>query len=154
MMLSMLSSVAGGVGRGLFAGAFGTAVMTASSTIEMKLRGRKASSAPADAAEKVLGVEPKSESDEQRFSTLVHFGYGTGWGAVRGVLGAVGIDGVVATIIHFGLVWGAEQMMLPRLKVAPPVKEWGAQEIAIDGFHHLVYATATGVAFDLVEDNA
>lgn len=153
-MLSRLSSMAAAIGRGLFAGAFGTVAMTISSTIEMKLRGREASTTPADAAEKVLGVEAKSDSDEQRFSTLVHFGYGTGWGAVRGILGAAGIAGPTATLLHLALVWGAEQLMLPRLKVAPPVKEWGAEEIAIDGFHHLVYATATGLAFDVLEDNA
>jgi hypothetical protein len=35
--------------------------MTLSSTIEMKLRGRPASSTPAQAAAKVLGVEPVDE---------------------------------------------------------------------------------------------
>lgn len=49
--------VAGAVGRGLSAGMAGTALMTLSSTIEMKVQGREASSAPADAAAKVLGVD-------------------------------------------------------------------------------------------------
>ena len=113
-MLSTLSSIAGAMGRGLFAGAFGTALMTVSSTIEMKLRGREASSTPAGAAEKVLGIEPKSNSDEQRLSTWVHFGYGTGWGAARGFLAAAGIGGRTATLLHLALVWGAEQLMLPE----------------------------------------
>ena len=39
--------VAGAVGRGLAAGVAGTALMTLSSTIEMKVQGREASSAPA-----------------------------------------------------------------------------------------------------------
>jgi hypothetical protein len=45
-----LGDVAAAVGKGLFAGAAGTAAMTLSSTIEMRLRRRPASSAPADAA--------------------------------------------------------------------------------------------------------
>ncbi len=68
--------LASSVGNGLFAGAIGTAAMTASSTPETKARGRAASTAPADAAGKVLGVEPKNEAGEVRFATLVHWGYG------------------------------------------------------------------------------
>jgi hypothetical protein len=46
--------------------------MTASSTLEAKLRGRGASLTPAQAAQKVLGVEPIDEGSEARFSNLVH----------------------------------------------------------------------------------
>ncbi len=81
-----LGDVAARVGKGLFAGAAGTTAMTVSSTLEMKIRGRQGSSAPAQAAAKVLGV-------------------------------------------------------------APPFWQWGAKEVAIDPFHHLVYAGATGVAY-------
>ncbi len=57
-----VGDLASSVGKGLFAGAVGTAAMTVSSTLEMKARGRAASMAPADAAGKVLGVEPKDEA--------------------------------------------------------------------------------------------
>ncbi len=36
--------------------------------------------------------------------------------------------------------------MLPALGVASPFWRWGAKEIAIDAFQHLVYAGATNVA--------
>jgi hypothetical protein len=52
--------------------------MTISSTIEQKARGRKPSDAPAQAAAKVLGVSPVGEDEKNRFSNLVHWGYGTG----------------------------------------------------------------------------
>jgi hypothetical protein len=146
-----LGDVATAVGKGLFAGAAGTVAMTASSTIEMKLRGRSASSAPATAAAKVLGVEPKGQREEARFATIVHWGYGTSWGAVRGLIGAVGLKGLRADVAHFGAVWGSEQVMLPALGVAPPFWEWGAKEISIDAFHHLVYAGATGVAYAMLD---
>ncbi len=67
-----LGDVAAAVGKGLFAGVAGTGAMTVSSTIEMKLRGRGASTAPAQAASKVLGVEPKDEASEARFSNVVY----------------------------------------------------------------------------------
>jgi hypothetical protein len=146
-----LGDVAAAVGKGLFAGAAGTAAMTLSSTIEMRLRRRPASSAPADAAAKVLGVEPKGEKEEARFSTLVHWGYGTSWGVARGLLGAAGLRGVQAAAAHFGAVWGSEQIILPALGVAPPLWEWGAEEVAIDTFHHLVYASATSLAYTLLD---
>ena len=43
-------------------------------------------------------------------------------------------------------------MTLPALDVAPPSIFWGKQEVAIDAFHHLVYATATGVAYELISN--
>src|ERR687895_1842747 len=146
----MLGDLPAAVGKGLFAGAAGTAAMTASSTLEMKLRGRPASSTPALAAAKVLGVEPVDEEAEARFSNLVHWGYGTAWGGPRGLLAAAGLSGPAATAAHFGVVWGSEQVMLPALGVAPPLTEWGAKEVAIDALHHLVYAGATGVAYSLL----
>ncbi len=146
-----LGDVAADVGRGLFAGLLGTAAMTVSSTAEMKIRGRPASNAPAVAAGKVLGVEPKDEEGEARFSTLVHWGYGTGWGAVRGLVGTAGLEGPAAAAAYFGAVWGTEQVMLPALDVAPPFWTWGAKEVGIDAFHHLVYATATSVAYSVLD---
>ncbi len=142
-----LGDIAAAVGRGLFAGAAGTVAMTASSTIEAKLRERGSSSAPADAAGKVLGVQPRDEAGKARFSNVVHWAYGTGWGAVRGLLHVAGIDGGRAVATHFAAVWGSAQVMLPALDVAPPPWESELEEVAIDAFHHAVYAVATGVAF-------
>ena len=127
-----LGDVAAAFGKGIFAGVAGTAVMTISST-------------------KVLGVQPMDEESEARFSNLVHWGYGIAWGGVRGLLGVAGLSGPAATAAHFGAVWGTEQVMLPALKVTPPLTEWGVQEVAIDALHHLVYAGATGIAYSLLD---
>ena len=137
-----LGEIAASVGKGLFAGVAGTAAMTVSSTLEMKIRDRQASNAPAEAAGKVLG-----DSEQARFSNLVHWGYGTLWGTVRGLIDAAGLEGKEAAAAHFLAVWGSEQVMLPALGVTPPFWQWGAKEVAIDAFHHLVYAGATGVAY-------
>jgi hypothetical protein len=77
-------------------------------------------------------------------------GYGTGWGAVRGVLAAPGLPALAATTAHLAMVWGTEQLMLPALGVSPPATQWGAKEIAVDGWHHMVYAAATGAADELL----
>lgn len=142
-----IGGISGDIGRGLAAGLAGTAAMTVSSTIEAKLRHRDSSSAPADAASAVLGVKPIDDHAQQRFNNIVHWGYGTGWGAVRGALHALGLGPVGGSVAHLGAVWGAEQVVLPTTGAAPPATEWGGREIAIDLFHHVVYATATGLAF-------
>jgi hypothetical protein len=85
-----LADAAASAGVGVLAGLIGTAAMTISSTVEMRISGREASSTPADAAGVVLGVKPVDDAGAQRFGTAVHWGYGSGWGAVRGLLGAIG----------------------------------------------------------------
>lgn len=125
----------------------GTAAMTVSSTVEMRARDRAASSATAQAAGKILGVQPASEQAQQRLSNLVHWSYGTGWGAARGLMGAAGVSGARAVWLHFLLVWGAELAMLPSLGVAAPPWKWSGTELAIDVLHHGVYATATSAAY-------
>jgi len=149
-----LGDTAAAVGRGLFAGAAGTAAMTVSSSLEAKLRERGSSSAPADAAGKVLGVQPRDPAGQARFSNVVHWSYGISWGSARGLLDAAGIDGAKATGLHFAAVWGSSQVMLPSLDVAPPPWKSPPEEIAIDGFHHAVYAVVTGIAFALLGRDA
>ena len=136
------------VARGLLAGAIGTAAMTVSSTIEQKLRGREASTAPADAAMKVLGIEGFcDDAAKSRFSNAVHWAYGTAWGVPRALLDAAGLNPAAATGAHGAALWGSEQVMLPALGVAPPLWEWGVAEIAIDALHHAVYTVATSLAY-------
>jgi hypothetical protein len=142
------------IGRGLVAGFAGTAAMTVSSTVEQKLRRRAASSAPADATAKVLGISGfDTPSAHARFSFLSHWGYGTGWGLVRAAIGALPLSPAAATAAHGAAVWGNEQVMLPALDVAPPINLWGGREIAIDAWHHLVYASAAGVAYELLSND-
>jgi len=99
----------------------------------------------------VLGVQPRNDAGKARFSNVVHWAYGTSWGTVRGLLHAAGLDGTKATALHFTAIWGGAQVMLPALDVAAPLWESEPKEIAIDAFHHLVYAGATGIAFNALE---
>ncbi len=147
----MLNRFACEIGKGLFAGLAGTVAMTVSSTIEMKATGRKSSDAPAQAAGNVLGVSPVGEDEKKRFSNLVHWGYGTSWGAIRGVIGAAGLSGAPAAATFWGAVWGAELVMLPALGVAPPATEWGAKELGVDAWHHAVYAGVTSAVYEALD---
>jgi hypothetical protein len=151
---SVLPGLAAVIGKGLVAGAVGTAAMTVSSTVEMKLRGRKPSDAPARAASKVLGLEPIGEAEWRRFSTVVHWAYGTLWGSVRGLLAALDVPGTPAVTVHLAAVWGFELMMLPTLGVTPPATQWGWTEVVIDAWHHSVYAGVTNLAYVTLDRKA
>ena len=146
-----LSELASAVGKGLFAGIAGTAAITASQMIEMKLSGRASSNTVSTAAGKALGVQPRNSEGRRRFTNVMHWAYGTAWGAARGLLSASGLREPAASTLHFLAVWGAAQVMLPALDAAPPATEWDAEEVAVDVLHHVVYAAATGAAYEFID---
>jgi hypothetical protein len=149
--MNVLSILSSAIGRGLLAGLAGTAAMTVSSTAEARLRRRAPSTAPARATAKMLGIkEFDSDLAAARWNDLSHWGYGTSWGVLRGLLDVAGLSPRAATAAHGAAIYGAAQVTLPALEIAPPAIFWGAEEIAIDAFHHAVYATATGVAYELI----
>jgi hypothetical protein len=135
------------VGRGLVAGLVGTAAMTVSSTIETTLRHCPPDTAPADAMSKLLGLKFKNQQAKLRFSNLFHWGYGTGWGAVRGVLDALDVDDDRAALLHFVALWGSEAVTLPALEVAKPINEQPEADVAMNIFHQAVYIVATSLAY-------
>lgn len=139
--------LAGAFGKGLAAGLIGTAVMTVVQTIEMKLTDREPSNVPAEAVEKVFGIQPRDEKAEQRLAHFVHFAYGTAWGGVLGLLEQTRLGKVGAPAVHLATVWGAAAAMLPALDLAPPPTEWSKQEIGTDVLHHAVYSAAAGAAY-------
>ena len=151
-MRQLANTVGSSIGKGLLAGFAGTAAMTVSSSLEARLRHRAASSAPARATAKVLGIkEFEDDIAAARFNDLSHWGYGTVWGVVRGLLGATGMSPRAASAAHGAAVWGSAQVTLPALEVAPPFVFWGKKEVAIDLWHHAVYALATGLAYKLID---
>jgi hypothetical protein len=149
------NTIATAVGKGLIAGLAGTAAMTVSSTVEARLRGRAPSSAPARATAKVLGIaEFEDDVAKARFNDLSHWGFGTSWGILRGLLGATGLPPTTATALHGAAVYGNSQVMLPALEIAPPSIFWSKEEIAIDALHHAVYAVAAGLTYETLSNGA
>jgi hypothetical protein len=100
----------------------------------------------------MLGIKEFEDAHAAaRFNDLSHWRYGTSWGALRGLLAAAGLPPRRATAAHGAAIYGAAQVTLPALEIAPPSVFWFKEEIAIDAFHHLVYATATGLAYELID---
>lgn len=145
-----LGALGAAIGKGLIAGVAGTIAITISQMIEMKITGRKPSTAPAKAVKKTLHIQAVKGNSET-FSTEVHYAYGTTWGIARGLLSLVGLTGFAATVAHFTALWGTAITIEPKLEIAPPVKEWKRKDIAIDIFHHAVYAIVAGLVFDAID---
>ncbi|HEV7884073.1 MAG TPA: hypothetical protein VGO81_10910, partial [Solirubrobacteraceae bacterium] len=70
---------------------------------------------------------------------------------VRALIGFTGLPPAAATAAHLAAVWGSEAVMLPSLGVAPPFWTWGAEEVAIDIGHHVVYVAVTGLTYELLD---
>lgn len=145
-----LKKIGTAIGTGLIAGLAGTFAMTVSQMIEMKITGREGSDTPANAVREVLDIKPVTESKSKKVSNKVHWVYGTNLGVVRGAFSLAGLRRWAATAVHFVSIWGGEMMMLPALRVAPPVTKESPKSIAIDRLHHLVYAVAAGIVFDSI----
>lgn len=141
--------IAGDIGRGLVAGLAGTAVLTLAQVVDMKVTDRQPSDSPVQAVKKVLGVQPTDEDHKKSLTSMIHLTYGTVWGLARALIKTTtGLKTWQADIAHLGAVWGTALIMLPSLKVAPPVKQWGWKEIVKDGILHAVYSIAAGFVFD------
>ncbi|MBA3582975.1 MAG: hypothetical protein H0W36_00325 [Gemmatimonadetes bacterium] len=142
--------------RGLMAAVFGAVAMTLSSTTEMYLRGRPPSETPGEAGNKLLGLFGLSPQRGRRLtllSTWVHWIYSTIWGVVFWFLmdpSLAGLELAIAGSAFFFLVWGAALVGLPILGLAPPFWRWGANEVAIDAWHHVMYVTGTVTGWWLI----
>jgi hypothetical protein len=148
---SLAGKIAFALGKGILAGLAGTAAITLSQMVEMKLTKRPPSDTPAKAVNKVLHVEASDEAHKQEFVQEVHWTYGTLWGLARSILDLAGLKGVLGSALHYGAIWGTEMVMLPSIGVAEPPTKWGGKEIAKDGLHHLVYAVAAGLVYDAID---
>jgi hypothetical protein len=142
--------------RGLLSAFFGAAVMTLSSTTEMYLRGRPPSETPGEAGNKLLalfGADPLKGTGLSLLSTWVHWIYSTAWGLVFWALldpALGGLDLAAAGSLFFLLVWGGALVGLPITGLAPPFWKWGAREVAIDAWHHVMYVVGTVAGWWLI----
>lgn len=147
-----LAKIGSAIGRGLIAGLAGTAAITLSQFIENKINQKEASFAPADAAGKALGIEASDRENRKKLSREVHWTYGTLWGVARGLLSLANIKKSPATLLHFGAIYYTALTIQPDFEVRPPVSEWSKKDIFLDGFHHAIYASITGLVFDAIDE--
>lgn len=142
----------GAVAKGLFAGAAGTAVMTASQLAYYKAYDVQPSDTPAQVGKRVIeGLLQRGPVGEEQMETLnnaMHWGYGTGWGVLYGLARP---RGGVRSGLLFGLsVWSASLVHLPAMKLSPPVWELEPASMVPDVGFHLVYGAAVGLAYSAV----
>lgn len=140
--------------RAIVAAALGTAAMTLSSTTEQYWVGRDPSVVPGLATAKLLrpfGVREVKGRALDILSYWTHWAYGTLWGLVFWVLvGPGGLPLSGAAPLYFLIVWGAEQIHLPVLGLAPWPWKWGLKYNLIDAWHHVVYVGGTTVGWLLL----
>ncbi|HJP62497.1 MAG TPA: hypothetical protein VJ844_03605 [Mucilaginibacter sp.] len=148
---NIFGELGGAIGKGILAGLAGTAVITLSQMIEMRLTKREPSEAPVKVAEQVTDVKPANKEVKEKVSQEIHWAYGTSWGIVRGLIGLTGVRGVPAIAAHFAAIWGTALVMLPSFKAGPKITEEEPKAIAIDAMHHMVYAIAAGFTYDALD---
>ena len=130
--------------RGLAAGLAGTAALTVSQRIEMRITGRPASDLPARVAEGVLGISPRGRQREL-VATATHWFNNTSSGLGRAALGAVGLRGLPAAVGTFGLYLGGAALLFTRLGVAPALPR------PVDLAHAGVYAAVTSGVYERLD---
>jgi hypothetical protein len=140
-VIEALDAVAVALGRGLVAGVAATAAMTVATTVEMKLRRREPSTAPAQVAGRLLGVKPRKRAGD-RFATVAHLATGVSLGTARSLLDLAGVHGPAAPAAFFAIAWTPDLLVVPAAGAAAPPWSWGAKEVAISAAHHAVYAAA------------
>ena len=132
----------------MLAGLAGTAVMTAfQKFVEMPLTGRDESYAPANFAQKILPIRPKSRQQRRALNYVAHFGLGAGWGAAYGVAAHSGLRGQRAVAAVFATVYTGDVLLNTLLGLYKP-RQWSAQDTIIDVVDKLVQAEATGAIYD------
>ena len=152
MDLVQQPSTAAFLGRGAVAGVAGTVVMTAfQRLVEMPVTGRADSFAPADFAERVLPVHPRTRAGRSRLNTATHFALGGMWGAAFGVAARRGLRGQRAVHAVFAVVYTGDVLLNTALGLYRP-RTWSRQDVLVDVLDKYVLAQATGAVFDRLLD--
>lgn len=136
--------------RGVGAGFVGAVAMSISTSVEMRLRGRAPSDAPARALGRLPGVNARSTRRRRRLLVGGHLATSLTLGAARGVLEVAGVPPRPAAAGVFGLALVPELLVVPALGAAPPLWRWSPADVAVTLLHHGVYATAADGTYKLL----
>ncbi|MBI4260410.1 MAG: hypothetical protein HY658_07575 [Actinobacteria bacterium] len=140
--------------RGILAAVVGTVFMTLSSTSEQYWVGRQPSVVPGQATARLLrpfGIKEVKGRALDLLAYWTHWVYGTLWGVLFWALvDPAGLPLGLAGVVFFLAVWGAEQIHLPVLKLAPWPWKWGLKYNLIDAWHHVTYAGGTVLGWHLI----
>ncbi len=126
--------------------------MTACQTAVMKIQGGQPSTVPGQVAQRVgEGVFDRRVPDDRLgvLTQVVHWSYGTGWGAAYGVAQAslpapIALSGPLFALVNWTT---GSAVGLPAMRLAPPVRQRPAQGTAIELGYHLVYGLGVALAY-------
>lgn len=165
----------GAVGRGLIAGVLGTVVMTAWQELSTKLQSSAQSdeaagsvaaeqqpqdpweqaSAPAKVARRILEGVFHQAVPSQRIGLLtnaMHWGYGTGWGAIYGLIQGTSPGPALRRGVLFGTgVWAMSYVMLVPVGLYELPWQYAPQELGMDLSYHLAYGAGVGAGWAAVD---
>ncbi len=153
--------------RGILAGAIGTVALNVATYLDMGLRGRASSDAPAKLvtilAEKA-GLSLGSTANEEAKKTVQN--RASGLGALLGYLTGLGIGGLYGLLSSVGKLplpiagvsvglsaMAASDTPLITFGISNP-DEWGASDWAADIIPHLVYGLVTAAAYEALGERA
>jgi len=137
-------SAARALSLGALSGLAGTAAMTATQALEMRISGREPSLVPGHVAAGLLRREAKDEELES-LSQGMHWAHGIAMGGLRGLMGHPGRSAV--GIGHFGALWTGDCALYVALGVAPPPWRWERGALLTDLVHKGVYAAVTSAVY-------
>jgi hypothetical protein len=84
-------------------------------------------------------------------SNIMHWGYGTTWSAVYGiVVGSLRRPSAVYGLPFAALVWATSYVILPLAKVYKPIWDYDTPTLLKDATAHSAYGTGTSAAFALL----
>lgn len=158
--------------RGLGAGLLGTATMTATQKIAMRLAGADSDSseqqpsdgardpwedapAPAQAARQIsqaVFTRDVSPGHIPLLTSVLHWSYGTGWGLVYGVVAerAPRSRALRLGALFGAAVWAMSYVQLVPMGIYEPPWQYPAKELTLDLSYHLSYGVGTGLGFALL----
>jgi hypothetical protein len=90
-------------------------------------------------------------ADAGRLTQVMHWGYGTGWGAALGLLqGTIGAPPAPAGAAFGAGVWGMSYAQLVPMGIYKTLWMYPAKELALDLSYHGVYGVAAAVTLDRI----
>jgi Protein of unknown function (DUF1440) len=163
----------GAVARGLLAGAVGTAAMDRFLYVRYRrgggkerpeewefsedLSGWEGAPAPAQVGKRLWEGLFQVELPPTRaelVNNVMHWAYGTLWGALYGIVAGSLPKRRVGYGLPFGAaVWAGDYVILPAAKLYKPIWQYDAKTLAKDLTAHLVYGLATAAAMRLLSAN-
>lgn len=159
----------GAVIRGAIAGTCGTASMDLVQYLEYRsgggaddlrhweleaVEGWDTAPAPAQVAKRVVeglfSTELPAETVNQ-FNNAVHWGYGTAWGALYGILtGSTNRRRARWGLVFGTAVWLSGYVVLPATGLYKPITEYDGSTLAKDWAHHAAYGMGTAIVFHIL----